>query len=115
MKSNDQEFLVEQIRTKYTEKEHTDLDRLKELDKKAMLPAKIFAISFGVIAILIFGTGMCFAMGVIGESRTVGVIVGVVGLCLCGLNYVLYEVILEKSKKKYAPEILRLSEELLKR
>ena len=35
---NDQEFLVQKIRTQYTEKQHTQLDELKELDAKVKRP-----------------------------------------------------------------------------
>lgn len=115
MKNNDDNFIVEQIRTKYTEKKHTDLERLKELDKKAERPAKIFSITFGIIATLIFGMGLCIALGAIEGSMGLGAILGTVGIGLCVLNFSLYNVVLNCGKKKYAPEILRLSEELLKK
>lgn len=114
MKNNDEEFIIEQIRTKYTQKEDSKLDKLKALDKKAGQTATNFALSFGIIAILIFGTGMCLAMKVIGDNMTLGVIIGVLGMILCVANYPLYNLILSSSRKKYAPEILRLSDELLK-
>ena len=43
MDRNDKEFLVQKIRTQYTEKEHTQLDALKELDAKVKRPANVFA------------------------------------------------------------------------
>lgn len=115
MKNNDNDFIVEQIRTKYTEKKHTDLEKLRELDKKAERPAKIFSITFGIIAILVFGVGLCIALGAIEGSMSLGVIIGAVGIGLCLLNFLLYNLVLNCSKKKYGPEILRLSEELLKK
>lgn len=48
MNKNDQEFLVQKIRTQYTEKEHTQLDALKELDHKVKRPATIFAYTFEI-------------------------------------------------------------------
>lgn len=53
MDRNDQEFLVQKIRTQYTEKEHTQLDALKELDAKVKRPASVFAYTFGGISALI--------------------------------------------------------------
>ena len=53
MKKNDQEFLVQKIRTQYTEKENTKLDELTALDKKVKKPAKIFGYTFGSISALI--------------------------------------------------------------
>ena len=43
MNENDKDFLVQKIRTQYTEKEHTQLDALKDLDKKVKRPANVFA------------------------------------------------------------------------
>ena len=43
MSNNDQEFLVQKIRTQYTEKQHTELDTLKALDAKVKRPANVFA------------------------------------------------------------------------
>ena len=53
MNKNDQEFLVQKIRTQYTEKEHTELDELKELDKKVKRPANVFAYVFGSVLMLV--------------------------------------------------------------
>lgn len=58
MNRNDQEYLVQKIRTQYTEKEHTQLDALKELDGKVKRPANIFAYVFGTLSALIMGSGM---------------------------------------------------------
>ena len=55
MNKNDQEFLIQKIRTQYTEKEHTDLDALKALDAKVKRPAGIFAYIFGSISAIIMG------------------------------------------------------------
>ena len=53
MNKNDQEFLVQKIKTQYTEKEHTQLDELKELDKKVTRPANVFAYIFGAFSLII--------------------------------------------------------------
>ena len=51
----DREFLVQKIRSQYTEKEQTDLDELKALDKKVKKPADVFAYVFGSIAAIVMG------------------------------------------------------------
>ena len=51
MNNNDQEFLVQKIRTQYTEKQHTELDALKELDAKVKRPANVFAYTYGSIVV----------------------------------------------------------------
>ena len=65
-----------------------------------------------IILALIFGTGMSLAMQVIGNSMVLGVVVGVIGLIGCGVNYPIYKRLLEKGKSKYAFEIVQLAREI---
>ena len=67
MNKNDQEFLVQKIRTQYTEKEHTQLDALKQLDKKVKTPANVFAYIFGSIGAIVMGSGMSLVMTDLGK------------------------------------------------
>jgi hypothetical protein len=65
------------------------------------------------------GAGMSLAMtdiGVVlgGLAMVLGIAVGVVGIVLVALAYPLYNRVLKKQREKIAPEILRLSDELLK-
>ena len=120
MNKNDQEFLVQKIRTQYTEKQHTQLDALKALDAKVKKPANIFAYIFGVLSAIIMGCGMSLVMTDIGamlgmsNTMTLGIIIGVVGLLLAVINYPIYKRILASRKKKYADKIIALSDELMK-
>ena len=85
------------------------------MDNKAKLPATIFTYSFGIISALVFGTGMCLAMQVIGSGlvgMVLGIVVGIVGLAGCGVNYPIYKKMLEKSKAKYAYEIVELARQI---
>lgn len=68
MNKNDQEFLIQKIRTQYTEKESTELDALKELDKKVKRPANVFAYIFGSIGAIVMGSGMSLVMTDIGTT-----------------------------------------------
>ena len=72
MNKNDQEFLVQKIRTQYTEKEHTSLDELKALDRKVKRPANVFAYVFGSISAIIMGAGMSLVMTEIGSIVGIG-------------------------------------------
>lgn len=111
---NDTEFPVEKIRSQYTEQEHAALDDLRALDKKVKRPADIFAYVFGTVGALTLGTGMSLAMGVIGSSMPLGIGVGLVGILLVSVNYALYKGILGKRRKKYAKEIIALSDNIMK-
>ena len=76
MNRNDQEFLVQKIRTQYTEKENTQLNELKALDKKVKKPANVFAYTFGTIGSLVLGSGMSLAMNVIEPGTYYGITIG---------------------------------------
>ena len=119
MNRNDQEFLVQKIRTQYTEKEHTQIDALKELDAKVKRPANVFAYIFGGISAIIMGSGMSLIMTDIGSSIGVedamapGVIIGIVGMLMAIVNYPIHKGILTSRKKKYADQIMKLSDEIM--
>ena len=88
---------------------------LKKLDQKAKRPAEIFTYTFGIIAVLIAGTGMSLAMQAIGSgvvSMVAGIVIGIIGFILCGINYPIYKRMLERDKAKYAYEIVELAREI---
>ena len=112
---NTDKIIAESIAKDYAPKESSKIVALKKLDNKAKLPATIFTYSFGIISALVFGTGMCLAMQVIGSGLTgmvLGIVVGIVGLVGCGINYPIYKKMLEKGKAKYAYEIVELARQI---
>ena len=117
---NDQEFVVEKIRSQYTETRHTELDALKALDARVKKPANIFGYVYGTIGAIVMGTGMSLVMTDIGsvlgiaEPLVPGIAVGLVGLLMTCTTYPIYNKILNIRKKKYAPQILELSERAMK-
>ncbi|MBE5946903.1 MAG: dihydropteridine reductase [Lachnospiraceae bacterium] len=119
MDRNEQDFLVQKIRTQYTEKEHTELDELKKLDSKVKKPAIVFGYVFGIIAALIMGSGMSLVMTDVGswigiENGLVpGIVIGCVGLIMAIVNYPIYKKILCSRRKQYAEEIITLSDKLM--
>ena len=118
---NDQEFLVQKIRTQYTEKQHTELDALKALDAKVKRPVNVFAYIYGSLSAIIMGAGMSLVMteigAIIGLSNTMvpGIAIGVVGMGMALSTYPIYKRMLNTRKKKYAAEILKLSEKVLEK
>ncbi len=119
MNKNDQEFLVQKIRTQYTEKQATELDALRELDAKVKRPANVFAYTFGTISAIIMGAGMSLVMTDIGatvgvaEPMLPGIVIGVVGMAMAILNYPMHKGILNSRKKKYAEQIMKLSDKIM--
>lgn len=120
MDRNEQNFLVQKIRTQYTEKEHTQLDALKELDAKVKRPANVFAYVFGSVGAIVMGSGMSLVMTDIGtilglgDAMIPGIVIGVVGMLMAIINYPIYKRILGSRRKKYADKIIALSDELMK-
>lgn len=82
---NTDKIYAEQLANEYAPKNTSKVVALKKLDAKAKLPANIFTYTLGVISALVFGTGMCLAMGQIGSgtaaSFAAGVIIGIIGMC----------------------------------
>ena len=115
----DQEFLVQKIRTQYTEKQHTELDELKALDAKVKKPANTFGYTYGSVSAIVMGTGMSLVMTDIGSvvglasAMVSGIAIGVVGMGMALTTYPIYKRILNSRKKKYAPEIMALSEKIM--
>ena len=109
---NTDKIWAESIAKDYAPKDSSKIVALKKLDSRAKLPAIIFAYSCGIISALIFGTGMCMAMKIIGNSMALGIIIGIIGMIGCGANYPLYKKMLEKGKAKYAYEIVELARQI---
>ena len=112
---NTDKIYAESIAKEYAPKDHSKIVALRKLDAKAKLPATVFTYTWGIISALVFGTGMCLGMQVIGSSLTdmvLGIIIGIIGMIGCGVNYPIYKKILEKGKKKYAYEIVELAREI---
>ena len=112
---NTDKIYAESIAKEYAPKESSKIVALRKLDRKAKLPANIFTYTWGIIFTLIFGTGMCLGMQVIGSGITgmlIGIAIGIIGMIGCGVNYPIYKKMLENGKKKYAFEIVELAKEI---
>ena len=107
---------IEKIRARYAVKERTKLEELKQLDKRATTPARVFAYIYGSIGSLVLGLGMCLAMGVIesiGTLMVLGILIGLVGIALVSTTYPIYKGILKSRRTKYSKQIFELSDSLL--
>ena len=119
MNRNDQQFMAQKIRTQYMEKTPSELDALRELDSKVKRPANAFAYTFGSISAVVMGAGMSLVMTDIGaiigitSALVPGIAIGALGLGMALLTYPMYKRILNARKKKYAAEILTLSDKIM--
>ena len=121
MNRNDQQFMAQKIRTQYMEKESTELDELRELDKKIKRPVNIFSYTVGGLGAIIMGSGMSLVMTSLGTTLGIanpmatGVVIGIVGLCISLLNYPLHKRIMKGQKEKHAKQIIELSDKIVNR
>ena len=112
---NTDKIYAEALASEYAPKDASKITALKKLDRKAKLPAEIFTYTFGIVAALIMGLGMCLSMWVIGEGTgmmILGIFLGIIGLIGMGINYPIYKKKLEAGKKKYAFEIIELANQI---
>lgn len=110
---------VEDIRKKYLPGEEDKMEQLRKLHAIPTQKAQAASLAAGITGALILGTGMSLAMTDIGAALgslaiVIGIAVGLLGMVLVALAYPLYNRVLKKQRQKIAPEILRLSDELLK-
>ena len=110
---------IENIRRKYLPPQEDKMEQLRKLHHSASRKAQSASIAIGVIGALILGTGMSLFMTKLGSvfgnlSMLIGIIVGLFGMVLVALAYPIYNKVLKKERERIAPEILRLTEELLK-
>ncbi|MBQ7800895.1 MAG: hypothetical protein IJ375_01065 [Oscillospiraceae bacterium] len=103
---------IRRIRQKYLPKEEDKMEQLRRLDRSAAQKGMSMSLTVGVLGALILGVGMCCCM--VWELFIPGIIIGILGIAGVSLAYPLYVRITEKEREKIAPEILRLTEELLK-
>ena len=117
--SAQQQKEVEAIRKNYLPREETKIEQLRRLHAIPTQKAQAASIAAGVIGALIMGSGMSLAMTDIGAvlgkfAMVIGIAVGLAGIALVTLAYPIYNHTLKKEREKIAPEILHLSDELLK-
>ena len=113
---NTNKIIAEKIAGEYAPKQTSKVEALVKLDKKVKQGPQIFALVFGIISALILGTGMSFAMGVIGNgsplTMAIGIVIGLIGIAGACVNYPIYKKMLQKGKDKYGSDIIRLAREI---
>lgn len=115
---------IKSIRNKYvvSPPPQDKMDLLRRMDAAVTQKATMVSLIFGIVGALIMGTGMSLAMTEIGQvlglsvalAMIIGIAVGIVGMVLVCSAYPAYQKITKKEREKIAPEIIRLTDELMK-
>ena len=105
---------IKEIRSKYLPKEVSKMEQLQRLDAAVTQKATLRAITTGIIGTLIMGAGMSMCMVFDRAWFIPGIVIGLIGMAIIGAAYPLYNRVLKKERARIAPEILRLTDELMK-
>ncbi|MGM9681852.1 MAG: hypothetical protein ACI3XR_10165 [Eubacteriales bacterium] len=113
---------IQNIRKKYVTKDEDKMERLRRLDRSVTQKARTVSLAVGIVGILILGFGMSLIMSGLSEllglyretALPIGIATGGIGGILACLAYPIYNHIVRRERKKIAPEILRLTDELMK-
>ena len=118
--SASQQEEIKKIRDKYSasakdpDDREVKMEQLRRLDKSVTKPGTIAALIVGIISVLVMGTGMSMCMVGSSDMFIPGIVIGVVGILGVIAAYPLYNAVTKRRRKKLAPEIIRLSDELMK-
>lgn len=103
---------IKKIRERYLPENEDKMEQLRRLDSSVTRKGTVASLIIGIISSLVLGIGMCFAM--VWENYVIGVAIGVVGIIGVCLAYPVYSSITKKERERIAPEIIRLTDELMK-
>lgn len=105
---------IKKIREKYLPKEENKMEQLRRLDAQVTRKGTVAALVVGILSALVMGTGMSLCMVWAGQWFVPGIVIGIFGIAGAAAAYPLYKRITEREKARLAPEILRLTDELMK-
>ena len=113
---------VHRIRQKYQPKEENKMEKLRRLDASVTSKATVVSLVLGIMGVLVLGSGMSLIMTNIGSviglqgmfAMVIGIVIGIIGIASLACAYPVYTHIVKKERERIAPEILRLTDELMK-
>ena len=120
--SAEEQAEIEKIKNKYMPKTEDKMEKLRRLDESVTSMATTWSLVLGVTGTIVMGTGMSLTMTDLSKALSMsptaamvwGIVLGLIGMGVAAVAYPVYNLVLTKMRKKIAPEILRLAEELEK-
>lgn len=105
---------IERIRKKYMLPEEDKMEQLRRLDRSVTQKGTTVSLIAGILGTLLLGLGMSCALVWAENLLIPGIIIGLIGIAVLTAAYPLYQHITKKEREKIAPEIIRLTNELMK-
>lgn len=103
---------IEEIKKKYLPKEEDKMETLRKLDRSAEQKGTMYSVIVGTIGTMLLGIGMSITMTGAAAYLVLGIIIGLVGIAVLVPAYPIFKKVTEEQRKKIAPKILALTEEL---
>lgn len=108
---------IKKIREKYApeavDSPEGKLERVRRLDTGVAQKATAWALVLGVVGTLVLGIGMCCCL--VWEQFFLGILIGLLGTLTLALAYPVHTLIIARERKRIAPEILQLTDELMQK
>ena len=105
---------IKKIREKYAPAGEDKMAQLRRLDESVTKKGTLWSLVIGILGTIVMGGGMSMCMAGPEEYFIPGIILGVIGMIPVIFAYPLYTRITKKEREKIAPEIIRLTDELMK-
>lgn len=103
---------IDEIKKKYLPKEEDKMEILRKLDRSAEQKGTMYSVIIGTIGTLLLGIGMSITMTGAAAHFVLGIVIGLIGIAILAPAYAIFKKITEAQRKKIAPRILALTEEL---
>ena len=103
----------QKIREKYLpqEERETKMEQLRRLDASVSAKGTVWSLVVCISSALVMGVGICCCM--VWEFFAFGITVGILGIAGVSLAYPLYSWLVQKERERLAPQILKLTDELM--
>ena len=102
------------IRNKYLPPEEDKMEKLRRLHRSTTREGSAISLTVGIVGTLLLGVGLCCCIVWQDGWFIPGIVVGIIGMAIAGIANPLYHKTVKKAREKIAPEVLKLTDELMK-
>lgn len=110
--SAEQQAEIKRIRDKYLPKKEDKLEQIRRLDQSATKKGTIVGIIVGLAGCLVFGAGLSLVLVIGMDMLMPSIVLGFWGIIGMAAALPLYKKITKEERKRIAPQILALTDEI---